>query len=346
VVPLHKPWQLDETGEAAGRKARPGKNLHLRILCVLLLLVSFPAFAQFARVALQVIIMREGDKLPLSERVTVTLRDDWGNVVRSQDTTEGFVRFDVRSGLYRLEVSGAGIETYFGDFKIDSPTPTWSETVYVRPKRTALAATSSSQPVPAVRLHIPRKANDEYRKAQTALSKNDADAARLHLNQAIALYADYDLAYFALGKLELTAGHRDQAWTDFQRAVKLNDAFGEAHRELAKILLADKNYSAAEPALLASLRSEPGDLWTLSFTALTEFELGKFADAVACASRVHASKHAGYASVHLIAGKSLEALHRPEEAGAEYRQYLAEDPQGSNAERAREALAQLTGAAK
>src|SRR5262249_37100030 len=279
-------------------------------------------------------------------RVTVTLRDDWGNIVRSLDTTEGFVRFDVRSGLYRLEVSGVGIETYFSDFKIDSPTPTWSETVYVRAKRTALAATSSAQPVPAVRLKIPRKAQDEYRKGQAALAKKDLEAAKLHLNQAIALYADYDLAYFELGKLEVVVGHRDLAWTDFQHAVKLNDAFGEAHRELAKILLAEKNYSAAEPALLASLRSEPGDLWTLSFTAFTEFELGKFAEALACASRVHAAKHVGYASVHLIAGQSLEALHRPEEAGAEYRQYLAEDPQGSNAGRAREALARVAGAPK
>src|SRR5262249_43436567 len=306
----------------------------------------FPALAQMThRVALQVVVMREGEKMPLHERVTVTLRNDWGDMVRSQDTTDGYVMFDVRPGMYRLTITGPGIETYFNDFKVE-PMPSWSETVYVRPNKTAVAAPSSAQPVPAVRLNIPRKAQDEYRKAQAALGKNDVEAAKLHLNQAIARYAEYDLAYFALGKLELAAGHRDKAWIDFQRAVKLNDAFGEPHRDLAKILLADKNSSAAEPALLASLRSEPGDLWTLSFTALTEFELGKFADALACASRVHASKHAGYASVHLIAGKSLEALHRPEEAGAEYRQYLAEDPQGSNAERAREALAQLTGAAK
>jgi tetratricopeptide (TPR) repeat protein len=110
--------------------------------------------------------------------------------------------------------------------------------------------------------------------------------------------------------------------------------------------LAEKNYAGAEPSLLAALHSDPGDLWTLSFTALTELELGKFADALACASRVHSSKHVGYASVHLIAGKSLEAMHRSDEAAAEYRQYLAEDPEGSNAARAREALARLAGAGK
>jgi tetratricopeptide (TPR) repeat protein len=195
-------------------------------------------------------------------------------------------------------------------------------------------------------LRIPRKAKDEYGKAEAALNKNDTENVRLHLQRAIALYADYDLAYFLLGKLEQAAAHRDLARADFQQAVKLNDSFGEAHRELAKMLLAEKNYAAAEPSLLAALRSDPGDLWTLSFTALTELELGKFADALAYASRVHAVKHAGYSSVHLIAGESLEAMHRSEEAVAEYRQYLAEDSDGSNAFRARAALARLSSAAK
>jgi tetratricopeptide (TPR) repeat protein len=315
--------------------------MRLRVqFALLVLLAGVPALAQMGRVSFQIVIVREGEKMPFQETVTVTLRNDWGDMVRSLETTKGFVQFDVRPGVYRLTITGAGIETYFNDFKIDA-TPSWTETVYVRPKKTALVTTASSQPVPAVRLKIPRKAKDEYQKAEKALSKNDAEKAKFHLNQAIALYADYDLAYFALGKLELAAGHRDLAQRDFEHAVKVNDAFGEAHRELAKILLADKNYTAAEPALLASLRSEPGDLWTLSFTALTEFELGKFAEALSCAVRVHAVKHDGYASVHLIAGMSLEALNRPEEAGQQYRQYLAEDPTGSNALRARQALARL-----
>jgi tetratricopeptide (TPR) repeat protein len=306
-----------------------------------ILLASFSALAQMGTVSVQIVIIGEGGKMPLQEPVTVTLRNDWGDVVRSLDTAQGFVQLDVRPGLYHLLITGSGIETYFSDFKIDA-TPTRSESVYVRPKKTVVGTKESTQPVPAIRLKIPRKAKDEYGKAENALSKRDPEAARSHLNRAIALYSDYDLAYFALGKLEMAAGHRDLARQDFQHAVKVNDAFGEAHREFAKILLADKNYAGAEPELLAALRDEPGDLWTLSFTALTELELGKFADALACVSRVHSVKHGGYASVHLIAGKSLEALHRTEEAVNEYRQYLAEDPNGSNAFRAREALTRLT----
>jgi tetratricopeptide (TPR) repeat protein len=314
-------------------------------LAILILLTGLPALAQMGTVAFQIVIVREGEKMPLQEQVTVTLRNDWGDMVGSRDITNGFTTFDVRPGLHRLTISGPGIETYFSDFTIGQA-PSWSETVYVRPKKTAVVRTNSTQPVPAVRLNIPRKAQAEYRKAETALGKNDAETARLHLNQAVALYADYDLAYFELGKLELAAGHRDLAESNFQRAAKVNDAFAEAQRELAKILLADKNYAAAEPALLAALRTEPSDLWTLSFLALTEYELGKFAEAVSCASRVHAGKHVGYASAHLIAAMSLEGLHRPEDAVAEYRQYLAEDPTGSNALRASQALTRLGGIEK
>jgi len=317
--------------------------VRLRVQLVILILTAFPLLAQMdqrGRVVLQLTIMREGEKMPTQEQLTITLMDGWGNVVIAQDTRNGFVQFDIRAGLHRLTITGPGIETYFGEFTIGN-TPTWSETIQVVPRKTALAKKESAQPVPAVRLNIPGKARNEYQKAEKALKKNDAEAAKLHLNQAIALYPNYDMAYFELGKLETAAGRRDAARADFEHAVKLNDAFGEAQRELARILLADKNYIAAEPALLAALRSDPGDLWTLSFAALTELELGKFPEAIACVSRVHSKKHEGYASVHLIAARSLEALHRTEEATAEYRQYLSEDPNGSNAGRAREGLARL-----
>src|SRR5215472_3258046 len=122
-------------------------------LATVILLTGFSALAQMPRVALQIVIMREGAKMPLQEPVTVTLMNDWGDMVRSQDTAQGFVQCDVRPGLYRLTITGGGIETYFGDLKVDA-TPSWSETVYVRPKKTALGTTGSKQPVAAVRLKI------------------------------------------------------------------------------------------------------------------------------------------------------------------------------------------------
>ncbi|HEY6248628.1 MAG TPA: tetratricopeptide repeat protein [Candidatus Angelobacter sp.] len=317
-------------------------------LVLLILLIGVSLLAQMdqgSRVVLQLTIVLEGEKIPTAEQLTVTLLDGWGNVVIAQDTRTGFLQFEVRSGLHRLHISGPGIETYFGEFTIGN-TPTWSETVQVQPRKTKLAEKKSTQPLAAVRLKIPHKAKDEYHKAETALKKNDIKTARLHLNQAIALYPKYDLAYFELGKLEMDLGDGEAARTDFEQAVKLNDGFGDAQRELAKILLAEKNYAGAEPALFAALRSDPGDLWTLSFTALTELELGKYVEALACVARVHSVKHQGYASVHLIAAASLESLHRPEEARAEYQQYLSEDPNGSNAERARQGLARLSGPQK
>ena len=318
-------------------------RLHIQI-AILILLTTLPSLAQMdgrSRVVFQLTIMLEGERMPTQEQLTITLMDGWGNVVVAQDTRNGFIQLDVSPGLHRLNISGPGIETYFTELTIGN-TPTWSETIQIQRKRTALVKKESPEAVAAVRLKIPGKAKNEYHKAEKALKKNDVQSANLHLKQAIALYPNYDLAYFTLGKLELDAGHRDAAKADFEQAVKLNDAFGDAQRELAKILLSEKDYAGAEPALLAALRSDPGDLWTLSFTALTELELHKYSEAVALASRVHSQKHEHYASVHLIAAASLEALDRPEEARTEYRQYLSEDPNGSNANRAREGLARLS----
>lgn len=312
-------------------------------LALLIGLMALPTFAQLdnrGNVVLALTIVLEGERMPTHEELTVTLMDGWGNVVIAQDTRMGFLQMNVRAGLHRLHISGPAIETYFNELTIGN-TPTWSETIQVQPRRTKLTEKNPTAPVPAVRLKIPGKAKDEYNKAEKALKKNDAQSAELHLKQAIALYPSYDLAYFELGKLELAGGLRDLAKAHFLQSVKLNDAFTEAQRELAKIQLADKDYAQAEPALLAALRSEPNDLWTLSFTALTELELNKYNEALACVQRVHSVKHEGYASVHLIAAKSLESLNRPEEARAEYRLYLSEDPNGSNAARARQGLARL-----
>src|SRR5262252_4492331 len=104
---------------------------------VLTLFLAFPVLAQMTRVSFRLVIVREGEKMPLQEQVTVTIRNDWGDMVTSQDVTHGFVTVDVKPGLYRLSITGAGIETYFNDFKIEAM-PSWSETVYVRAKKTAL----------------------------------------------------------------------------------------------------------------------------------------------------------------------------------------------------------------
>ena len=308
------------------------------------MLTALPSLAQMdgrSRVTLQLTVMLEGERIPTQEQLTITVMDGWGNVVIAQDTRSGFVQLEVAAGLHRLTITGPEIETYFTELTIGN-TPTWSETIQIQRKRTSLVRKQSAESVAAVRLKIPGKAKDEYHKAEKALKKNDTASAKLHLKQAIALYADYDLAYFELAKLEMAGGDRGAAKADFEHAVKLNDNFGEAQRELAKILLADKDYINAEPALLAALRSDPADLWTLSFTALTELELGKYSEAIACASRVHEKQHQGYASVHLIAAQSLESLGRVQEARGEYQQYLSEDPNGSNAARARQGLARLS----
>ncbi len=61
-------------------------------LAILILLIGFPMLVQtgqMGRVIFQIVIVREGEKLPTQEQVTVTLINDWGDVVISQDTKNG-----------------------------------------------------------------------------------------------------------------------------------------------------------------------------------------------------------------------------------------------------------------
>jgi predicted Zn-dependent protease len=102
-------------------------------------------------------------------------------------------------------------------------------------------------------------------------------------------------------------------------------------------------YSEAEPLLLKLIQLEPVNVWALSSAAVAQFALGKFDAAIANGRRVHALPHKGYSVAHLVVANSLESSGRSRDAIDEYRQYLAEDPDGPNVAMARQSLARLSG---
>jgi len=308
-----------------------------------LLLLTISARAQRGHgVIIDIVIMLEGAREPYDKQVTVTLRDGWGNIEGGATTDKGYVQLVANGdGLHRLLIVGPEIERYDEEFSLE--TAGYTHTVYVQPRRslTKVATSTAGEAVSSRRLQAPKSAVKEFEKGRSAALKNNRAEAKEHLLKAIRLYPRYDDAFSALGELELREGDHEGARRDLAKALELNPNHAEAAHNLAGILVAEAKYAEAEPLLQVWLRSHPDDAWALSFAALGQFTEGKFEEAAASARRVHILPHQEYASAHMIAGRALERLRRPEVAATEYRLYLAEAPNGPNAEHARAALARL-----
>ncbi|HKN31750.1 MAG TPA: tetratricopeptide repeat protein [Terriglobales bacterium] len=310
---------------------------------VLTLLLSGSAAAQQKTVSLQVMVYAEGEQHPFDGQITVTLLDSWGLPEGEASTRDGIVEFMTNPDLHRLKITGTTIDQYDGDFTIEPNESSHTERVTVL-RRRAASAPEQKGTIPAVRLHMPKNARKEYEKGKAKEGKDWAEA-RKHYENAVALYPDYDLAYNSLGVAALRTGDKAAALQAFSKAVSVNSSFVEAYHNLARVLMADKKYPEMEEALKKAVAVGHLDVWGLTFLAFAEFHTGKTEDAIAHARKVHTLPHAGLADAHLILAQALDSLHQTEQALQEYKLYLVEAPNGSNAGFARQAVVRLSSVA-
>jgi len=195
--------------------------------------------------------------------------------------------------------------------------------------------------IPSSRLLVPDKAQKEFQKGSEALAKKNWVDAKTHFDSAIAIYPDYDVAHNGLGMSLASAGDSKAARPAFEKAIKLNENFAEAYRNLARISLSERNFEEMDNLLTRSLSADPLNAWALAYAAYSELQLHKFAEALAHAQKTHTVEHKGLASAHTVAALALEALNRQPEAISEYELYLQEDPNGRDAARAKDKIARL-----
>ncbi|MBZ5648386.1 MAG: tetratricopeptide repeat protein [Acidobacteriia bacterium] len=293
------------------------------------------------------VIVTYDDGLTRVRDVTVELQDGVGgtSAMASQTTgTDGQAEFNTMTGMHRVRIYGADVQPYEAEFEITPVESFHREDFRVKRKLEGNAAPPQGGPgfVPTVRLKIPDNARKQFEKGSGALADKQWDSARKSFQSAIDLYPDYDLAYNGLGiantqMLELTAARKA-----FQKAIALNDKFAGAQRNLARIMLSERNYQETTVLLNQSLAVEPTDAWALTNAAYAELQLHRFKEAADHATRVHALPHQGLANAHVIAAYALDALGQHQEAVAQWKQYLEEDPKGLNVKRAQEEVRRLT----
>jgi tetratricopeptide (TPR) repeat protein len=302
---------------------------------------------------------------PVGEQLRVDLTNASG-IPMSQGFTDssGRVLFQVGSqGGYIVKVSGLDIKDGSSEsFEVFFCPSHCSRQVFVRVKAkaapgestatqntttkstTTKSAASSGNPAvtSAAELRVPDTARKAFDQGMSAWQKKDYQQAAERFETAVADYPEYDTAYNNLGVMYAHLGQDDKAMAAFRRSVELNDKNADADRNLARMLMRQKDYAQAEQLLKKALTVQAPDAATLTMLAITEIQNGQVDEALKDAQKVHGLPHAGYALVHYISGEVLEEKHQYTQATVEYTTYLRESPSGPEAAEVKSALERLS----
>jgi tetratricopeptide (TPR) repeat protein len=258
----------------------------------------------------------------------------------------GRVVFHTTSGEHEFRITGQGIEDYNASIQIMRQESNHIENIVVKSKSAGrqfdTLPAGSSDVISASRLGVPDKALKEFKAGSKALEQKDYAEAKKRLMNATSIYAEYSLAYNGLGVAQMSSGDSSGARASFEKAIKIDDHFAEAYRNLARLALADHKFEEMDDLLAKSLQSDPLNAWALTYAAYAELQTQKFDLAITHARTAHSVPHPGLASVHIVAAHAFEATQQSDEALKEYRLYMEEDPTGRDAARAKQAIASLT----
>jgi tetratricopeptide (TPR) repeat protein len=324
--------------------------MSVRFLLTLLLLVTVSsAVAQFRitnnSCQVRVVVVDRGSQAGVAD-ATVQLLDAVGGGTPAQGERNtdrsGYADFQSWTGRHQVRIYSPEIEEYNGEFEVSPNESFHVERIAVVRKPAIEGAKPPSTvraTVPAVRLHIPANAMKEFQKGVAALEKSRWEDARASFQAAIHLYPDYDMAYNGLGLADVRLDDKPAARVALAKAIELNSQYADANRNLARILISENKYPEALVLLKHSLETEPQNAWALTYAAYAELQAHQFGEALSDARKVHNLPHQGLANAHVIAARALEALARNQEAIEEWKLYLAEDPKGPNADRARAVIA-------
>jgi len=305
---------------------------------------------------IQVHVVYENGR-PVDSQLHADLTNETGIGLASQMTdSEGSVTFHVSgSSTYYVHVSGSAIQDATSqpiELGKLQDTGHGLQIIFIRVKpktNSAEGATSTSSAAngqttaSAAELRVPQNARKDFDKGMDAWQKKDYQRAADEFEKAVAAYPQYDSAYNNLGVMYAQLNQTDKAMTAFKRSVELNDKNGDADRNLARMLIRQKDFPHAEELLKKCLTVQAPDASTLTMLAIAEIQDGKVDDALRDAQKVHGLPHEGYAVAHYVAGQALEDKHQDQQAAVEYNTYLRENPNGADAAQVKSALARLAG---
>ena len=324
----------------------------LRVLLVLLPFLTSSAIAQHLGVGggdLRVHVVSTNDR-PLGENMRVRLisNGSGSSLVEGYTDGAGEVTFNaVAPGMYHVLVSGQGYsEADSGQFEVDQRKMT--QTLYVRVRPAAandgdgeVVLGAKGPMVDASMLNAPKKAVQELRKGNDLMKDREWAKAAEHLQKAVAIDPQFAAAYNNLGVAYARMGDPVREREALDQSLKLNDHNAAALVNRAHLALKEHDLAGAEGYLSRATASDPQNVQTLMVLAKVQLLSGHYEAALVSARRVHTLPHQQYAMVHYLAARACEGRSQLQDAAAELRLFLQEEPRGQWSDAARKELGLL-----
>jgi len=276
-----------------------------------------------------------------AENVIVRLESFIGGLVGEEMTDRlGKFRFSgLRAAQYVLTVRHRGFRELRHQFDLETNP---SEYVQLQLVPEQGAAPAAPPPGPAlIDASVPAAARAEYEKGRAALLAGGDRAKGLsHLEKAVSLHPKFFEAHLLLGTAYGDDGKWDKSEAELSRAVELNPRSSHAAFALGEAYRRRKKYEEAEKVLKRGLalddKSAPGH-FTLGRVYFEKGDIVRAGPEVGRALQLKPD----FAEAHLVAGNILLRARQPENALAEYQEYLRLAPTGEFAEQARTMVSKI-----
>ena len=192
-------------------------------------------------------------------------------------------------------------------------------------------------------LAVPGSARSEVAKGQDAMRARDTDEAVKHFQKAIKIYEAYPQAHHLLGEAYAQQQQWPEAESALKRSIELEPKLADSYMDLGALRNQTKNYPGAEEALKKGLNLKPDFPMAEYELAKTYSATGRWQEAAPLAEAAVkelpdlAAAHVVLANIRLKQRNAPAALH-------EYQEYLRLEPDGPMAPQVRDVVAKLQSA--
>ena len=200
-------------------------------------------------------------------------------------------------------------------------------------------ATEHSQSMVSVQqLKVPGKARAAFKRAQEALSKQNAERALQEVTKALAIYPQYAEALVLRGILKLDQEHPEAALNDFDEALKNDPSYPMAYIALGATYNRMSKFDDALRALDRGVALAPTSWQAYFEIGKAYLGRGEFTTSLRQLDKAQQFAPESYGPLHLLKAHALLGLKSYNEAISELEAYLSRDPKGQSSDEARDTL--------
>lgn len=263
-----------------------------------------------------------------------------GEVAEATTDRNGKFRFaDLAGALYIVSVRVPGFRETQQQVDLRTQLTDFVQLQLVANSDATISSTTKTAAV--IDANVPSNAAEEFQKGKAALleAHNLAEGIA-HLEKAIAIFPKYSAALLLLGTAYMDQQQWDKAEATLRQVLTIEPKATAAHLALGKLYLNQQKYSQSEAELLSAIALDPksarGHLM-LGYLYYVTGDLGKAGPQVGTALQIDPRLAEG----HLLAGNILLRARQPENALAEFQEYLRLEPNGEYSAEATQAVEKI-----